>query len=93
MDQDAKAKPDLTDAWERVRGIGEIKGATELQVPVYYPRVPKWTFPFFSAFFVLLSGTMAVVLFGVGKIFGGLLFSGIVVVGLYVLYNNIRKPT
>ena len=32
---------------------------------------------------------MAVMLFAVGKIFGGLLFSFVVLVGLYVAYNNI----
>lgn len=91
MEDSRNAKPDLTEAWERVRGVGELKGAVELQVPVYYPRVPRWTFPYFSALFVCLSGVMAVVLFGVGKVVGGLLFSAVVLVGLYVLYNNVRE--
>jgi len=51
--------------------------------------VPRVFFPFFAAFFVLLCGAMAVMLFAVGKIFGGLLFSFVVLVGLYVAYNNI----
>ena len=80
MAEHTKAKPDLSEAWDRVHAI-----------PVYYPRVPRWTFPFFSALFVALCGVMAVILFGVGKIFGGLLFSFVVLVGLYVLYNNVRS--
>jgi lipopolysaccharide export LptBFGC system permease protein LptF len=51
--------------------------------------VPRIFFPFFAAFFVLLCGGMAVMLFAVGKIFGGLLFSFVVLVGLYVLYNKL----
>ena len=51
--------------------------------------VPKAFFPFFAAFFVLLCGAMAVMLFAVGKIFGGLLFSFVVLVGLYVVYNKL----
>jgi lipopolysaccharide export LptBFGC system permease protein LptF len=53
--------------------------------------VPKAFFPFFAAFFVLLCGAMAVMLFAVGKIFGGLLFSFVVLVGLYIVYNKISE--
>lgn len=77
---DAKAQFDLTAAYERA--------ANHL--------VPRAFFPFFAAFFVLLCGGMAIMLFAVGKIFGGLLFSFVVLVGLYVAYNNImarrREP-
>jgi lipopolysaccharide export LptBFGC system permease protein LptF len=64
---------DLTSAYERAA----------------HHLVPRATFPFFAAFFVLLCGAMAVMLFAVGKLFGGLLFSFVVLVGLYVAYNNI----
>lgn len=73
------------------------KGAVDRQVDdlsreyekAAYHLVPRAFFPYFAAFFVLLCGAMAVMLFAVGKIFGGLLFSFVVLVGLYVAYNNI----
>ncbi len=80
MAEHTKTKPDLSEAWDRVHAV-----------PAFYPRVPRWTFPIFAAIFVVLCGAMAVILFGVGKLFGGLLFSSVVLVGLYVLYNNVRN--
>lgn len=73
------------------------KGAVDRQVDelsreyekAAFDLVPRAFFPYFAAFFVLLCGVMAVMLFAVGKIFGGLLFSFVVLVGLYVAYNNI----
>ena len=67
-------KLDVVDAWDRAQHL----------------MIPRWSFPIFAAVFVALCGTMAVMLFAVGKIFGGLLFSGVVLVGLYVLYNNVQ---
>ena len=39
----------------------------------------------------VLCGGMAVMLFAVGSTFGGVLFSCVVLVGLYVAYNNVRN--
>ena len=75
-----KKKYDLTAAYEHGANL----------------MIPRAFFPIFAAFFVILCGGMAVVLFGVGKIFGGALFSFVVFVGLYVLWNNLRtwrKPS
>ncbi len=69
-----KKKYDLTAAYEHGANL----------------MIPRAFFPIFAAFFVILCGGMAVVLFGVGKIFGGALFSVVVLVGLYVLWNNLR---
>jgi hypothetical protein len=70
----ADKKPvDLTDAYQRSEFL----------------MIPRMFFPVFAAFFVLLCGGMAVMLFAVGKIFGGLLFSFVVLVGLYVVYNKL----
>jgi hypothetical protein len=66
-------KTDLTDAYQRSEFL----------------MVPRAFFPFFAVLFVLLCGAMAVMLFAVGKIFGGLLFSFVVLVGLYVAYNKL----
>jgi lipopolysaccharide export LptBFGC system permease protein LptF len=73
LGQPSRAKNDLTDAYARSAFL----------------IVPRVFFPFFAIFFVLLCGAMAVMLFAVGKIFGGLLFSFVVLVGLYVLYNKL----
>jgi hypothetical protein len=69
-------KYDVVDAWDRAQHL----------------LVPRFMFPVLAALFVLLCGAMSVFLFAVGKIFGGLLFASVVLVGLYVAYNNIRKP-
>lgn len=66
---------DLTLAYERAANL----------------MIPRAFFPIFAAIFVILCGFMAVVLFGVGKILGGALFSFVVLVGLYVLWNNLRS--
>lgn len=76
--------------------IGRTKGAVERQVDelareyekAAFDLVPRAFFPFFAVFFVVLCGIMAVMLFAVGSIFGGLLFSFVVLVGLYVGYNK-----
>ena len=72
---DQSEKYDVVDAWDRAQHL----------------LVPRFMFPFLSAFFVLLCGGMAVILFAIGKIFGGLLFSGVVLVGVYVLYVNLVR--
>jgi hypothetical protein len=66
-------KLDVVDAWDRAQHL----------------MIPRWSFPIFAALFVALCGAMAVILFAVGKIFGGLLFSSVVAVGMYVFYNNL----
>ena len=71
-----KKEVDLTEAYERAA----------------HHIVPKSFFPYFAAFFVALCGFMAFILFMAGKVFGGLLFSFVVLVGLYVAWNNIRSP-
>jgi hypothetical protein len=68
------AKHDLTSAYDRAAHL----------------MVPRSFFPVFAAFFVVLCAGMAVILFMVGKIFGGALFSFVVLVGLYVAWNNIK---
>ena len=68
----AKKPVDLTEAYDRAANL----------------MVPRVSFPFFAAFFVLLCGGMATVLFGVGKILGGVLFLCPVAAGLYVAWNN-----
>jgi hypothetical protein len=73
--QVAPRKADLTDAWDRAAHV----------------MVPRFMFPLLAGFFVLLCGTMAVMLYGVGSYFGGALFSLVVLVGLYVLWNNVRE--
>lgn len=75
MSEEAPRKPDLTDAWDRAG----------------HAMVPRFMFPAVAAFFALLCGVMAVMLFGVGSYFGGTLFSFVVLVGLYVLWNNLRE--
>ena len=67
-------KYDVVDAWDRAQNL----------------MIPRWTFPFVAGVFVVLCGGMAVMLFAVGSTFGGILFSGVVLVGLYVVYNNLR---
>ena len=68
-------KYDVVDAWDRAQNL----------------MIPRWTFPFVAAVFVVLCGGMAVMLFAVGSTFGGVLFSCVVLVGLYVAYNNVRN--
>jgi hypothetical protein len=81
-EKDASAKEtvgkkyDLTAAYERSAHL----------------MIPRAFFPVFSTLFVFLCGAMAVLLFGAGKIFGGALFSFVVLVGAYVLWNNLRPP-
>ena len=74
-DKPSGKKYDLTAAYERGANL----------------MIPRAFFPIFAAFFVLLCAGMAFILFNVGKIFGGVLFSGVVVVGFYVLWNNVRS--
>jgi lipopolysaccharide export LptBFGC system permease protein LptF len=71
-DQEPAGSLDLTKAYDRAA----------------HHLVPRAFFPFLAVFFVLLCGAMAVLLFGAGKILGGLLFSIVVAVGLYVAWNN-----
>ena len=73
IDPPGKKSDDLSAAYERAA----------------FHLVPKAFFPLFAVIFVLLCGAMAVMLFAVGKIFGGLLFSFVVLVGLYIVYNKI----
>jgi len=74
MNDEGPRKPDLTDAWDRAAHI----------------MVPRFMFPLVAGFFVLLCGVIAVMLFGVGSYFGGALFSFVVLVGLFVLWTNLR---
>jgi hypothetical protein len=69
-------KYDVVDAWDRAQHL----------------LVPRFMFPFLAAFFVLLCGGMAVILFAIGKLFGGTLFAGVVLVGLYVVYCQLVRP-
>ena len=75
-DPEQTGKYDVVDAWDRAQHL----------------LVPRFMFPFLAGFFVLLCGAMAVILFAIGKLFGGALFSGVVLVGLYVLYHNVFRP-
>jgi hypothetical protein len=75
MADEPQRRTDLTDAYERAANM----------------VVPRFMYPAVAAFFVLLCGVMAVMLFGVGSYFGGALFSLIVLVGFYVLWNNLRE--
>ena len=75
-DPEHNGKYDIVDAWDRAQHL----------------LVPRFMFPFLAAFFVLLCGGMAVILFAIGKVFGGALFTGVVLVGLYVVYCNLARP-
>jgi len=68
-------KVDLTDQWDRAANV----------------MVPRFMYPAVAAFFVLLCGAMAILLFGAGSYLGGALFSLVVLVGFYVLWNNLRQ--
>jgi hypothetical protein len=74
MTDPTKSRTNLTEDWARAENT----------------VVPRFMFPAFAAFFVVLCGAMAVMLFGAGSYFGGALFSLVVLVGLYVLWTNVR---
>lgn len=61
---------------------------TEAYESAAHHIVPRSFFPYFAAFFVLLCAGMAIILFGAGKILGGILFLCPVAAGLYVAWNN-----
>ena len=86
--------PFMTDKPEQPPGFGPPKDRKTDDLANEYERaafhlVPRVLFPFFAAVFVLLCGAMAVMLFAAGSIVGGFLFSFVVLVGLYVLYNKL----
>jgi len=63
------------------RGVGEYDAYV----------APKFLLPFFAAIFALGAGGLAVIFFGAGLIGLGVIFSIVVPVALYVLWNNIQK--
>ena len=83
---DQPEQPRFDSTPKSTKGADDL--ATEYQRAAFH-LVPRVFFPFFAVVFVLLCGAMAVMLFAVGKIFGGLLFSFVVLVGLYVVYNKL----